>query len=457
LLYFTRCLRPTASIAILCTLLSYMSSYNHARLAGLDAMVLHFSNSNSSLDQSTVLNDGIPYVTISRTTKNNGPIRRARTPLGDRTSDFNITPSSTANFCNYTLSTQQETSKEPRHTSTSRPKPFRTSTSFHPLPPVPSSSSLQLPSFSNFIFSSNPPTPSHNTRPPTPIPPSLLSLGHTDVTLPPQTNADEYHIPAYQHPNSPYVPWAPPIRREILCPPTFVSHASFISSEYTRSYSRSGARAPEPVEPSISDQPCTQAPKTSTWRCLGQALKKNAKHVAKCITSLTNPFKAAASHISAPPSSGSRVRERNVLRKQISRPPQPDKELQTSAVRPPSIASVGSCETTTLATWLASRRRMSLEGDYDPQMSLDEYERMGSWISLARAETVIESSCGVPGCRLHLHPFTRIRSFQDQTTPIRATQSPQSRSFPRLHSLSRDEDAKASLGREMSMPGGWAF
>jgi len=367
------------------------------------------------------------------------------------------------------------------HTSVLRPKPCRASTSFHPLPPVPSSSSLQLPSFSNYNFYSS--TPTRTSTPPpkpiTPTPPSpvLSALRHPDIALPLSSqqetldpDEDEYHIPAFQHPNSPYVPWAPPLRREILCPPTPVS---FISSEYSRSYSRSGARAPEPVE--STPEPHTQASKVHIgWRTLGQAFKKNAKHVAKRITSLTNPFKAVASHISASASPGSRIRERNFLRKQFFSHASPYKAIQTSPIRSPSVGSFDSGETTTLATWLDDRRRLSLERDYDPQsmMSLEEYEQTGSWINVARLGDGSGSSCGVPDCRLHTPPsleqitVSPWRNRQSRSDTITSPQSPQSRSFPHLSCVSpwaSEHDVRADFGslgrkgREMSMPGGWTF
>lgn len=363
-------------------------------------------------------------------------------------------------------------------------KPYHASASFHPLPPVLRSSLLQLPSFLNYSFyPSTPPKPCPQPSPATSLSSVLSSLRYAVPVSPPLVAADNAcHIPAFRHPNSPYVPWDPPARREILCSSTAGSNVSIMSSSYHRSYSRSGARAPEPADPSVLDEPHAKVSKTShTWQHLCQTMKKNAKHVAKRITSLANPFKAVASHISTSTSSTSHVRKRNVFRRTTSRPSLQNARTQASTLQSPSTASFDSCETTTLATWLAARRRVSLEGDdCDPRsmMSLEEYERTGSWINVASES---HSSWGVSDCCIHPRLTTKIqghampapwRSGQSMSDLAMSPQSPQSRSFSQLPpslrwhgeaSVGLMQDAGVALAllerreREMSMPGGWTF
>jgi hypothetical protein len=73
-----------------------------------------------------------------------------------------------------------------------------------------------------------------------------------------------------QHPNSPYVPWDPPERWEIFRPPSPVSKVSIVSGCYSRPYSRSGARAPEPTE--ITER-WTSSGISAGWRRLRQKVK----------------------------------------------------------------------------------------------------------------------------------------------------------------------------------------
>ncbi|KAF8898536.1 hypothetical protein BD779DRAFT_17748 [Infundibulicybe gibba] len=88
--------------------------------------------------------------------------------------------------------------------------------SFHPLPPLSSSSSLQLPIFLEQPFvkpSLEPPNP---TSPlPKPLPTIPLP---TESILKPSNNHHHTGIPALSHPNSPYVPWSLSERRSFIRP-----------------------------------------------------------------------------------------------------------------------------------------------------------------------------------------------------------------------------------------------
>jgi len=162
----------------------------------------------------------------------------------------------------------------------------------------------------------------------------------------------------------------------------------------------------------------------------------------------------------------------------------------------PSTTSLVSSDSATLAAWLAARQQASLEEhDYDPGslMSLEEYERVGSWLDLSGDGRVDGKwVCGVPGCEIHarhmlMHggQFTTLNSApakenmvqrpsQRVRTTQRASRSSQygsSTQFLARVNLARDAPMgslsggggllSASLSdrreREMSMPGGWTF
>ncbi|KIY45385.1 hypothetical protein FISHEDRAFT_76565 [Fistulina hepatica ATCC 64428] len=137
-------------------------------------------------------------------------------------------------------------------------------------------------------------------------------------------------VPAYTHPNSPYVPWTLPFRRNILrpyCPDMFTddtlrpcsldrrrsitpmsrsmtpmssrpftpmdrpfSPASCGSNDWSRACpSRSGARAPEPLEPySEEDVSCARRARLSKLKCL-HAIVAKVKHMAKRVMRLKRP------------------------------------------------------------------------------------------------------------------------------------------------------------------------
>ena len=161
-----------------------------------------------------------------------------------------------------------------------------------------------------------------------------------------------------------------------------------------------------------------------------------------------------------------------------------------------STASLASSDSATLAAWLATRKQAALEErDYEPgsMMTLEEYERMGSWLDLSGdGQQEGKWMCGVPGCEIHamhmmLHSsqVTRIDFSVPKETfasgaPIYASQP--NTLFPHCNSLSPSQarprmisGRKASVGgaavegkylpagiserqeMENSMPGGWTF
>jgi len=164
-----------------------------------------------------------------------------------------------------------------------------------------------------------------------------------------------------------------------------------------------------------------------------------------------------------------------------------------------STASFASSDSKTLAAWLATRKQAALEErDYEPgsMMTLDEYERMGSWLNMSGDGQQQEGKwvCGVPGCEIHakhtiVHssqvtsldfsvpkdtfssgPSLQTHASQLATLSPQVYSSPQSQTRTRMSSTRRKTVSGApsdshlqSAGildrREMenSMPGGWTF
>lgn len=249
------------------------------------------------------------------------------------------------------------------------PQLCSTSSSFHPLPPLPCAPPLQLPNFLDFsthavtpateaVPRSHPPVVSLMPDQPTLSQPILPSV---QETRPPTIPNELFEIPILSHPNSPYVPWASSVRCDIFRPMTPSSHISGFSSCYSRPYSRSGAQAPEP--PTSPEQSTNKLLKVSnSFKNLRRVVKKNFKRAAKHISNLRGPFQRSLR-------TGSQATHKWAL-----------PELEPS----PSVVSLESRNTDTLEIWLAARQREAAESENDQMntMTLDEYERMGSWINL---------------------------------------------------------------------------
>jgi hypothetical protein len=260
-------------------------------------------------------------------------------------------------------------------------------TSFHQLPPVPSTSVLQLPAFLDYSFHSTPspqavsqtlPVRGSRSRRPSVafVPPALVS--GTEIY-----NEQSYSIPAFQHPNSPYVPWTTPTRHKILRPLSSGSETTMASSSNSQSYSRSGAMAPEPGR-------TEKWHGIRRWHIISRTFKQNVNQVKKRISSLAKPFKVDKLAVETPlvPSSES-------VRDEALSP-----ALHSPCLRSPcSITSGMSTESNSLAEWLTERQREVMERDKGyASLSLEEYEKMGSWINLTKEPSW---SCGVPDCEVH--------------------------------------------------------
>ncbi len=176
-------------------------------------------------------------------------------------------------------------------------------------------------------------------------------------------NTDVLHIPAFSHPNSPYVPWTSPIRRDIIRPSTPTS----MRSHYSRPLSRSGAQAPEPADIWLPPSNRTLRKVTKSIHTIRRVLKRSVSRFTKHVS---------PTRIRRPSLSGSSGTPTAIPRNVHLRP------------RSPSAASLESTSTNTLAVWLATRKREADEWDLESHrfMTLADYDRAGSWIRLAKSD-----------------------------------------------------------------------
>jgi hypothetical protein len=359
--------------------------------------------------------------------------------------------------------------------------PHLKSTSFHPIPPLPFASSLQLPSFLDFslttipafrgaIVADSPSRTCLHALQPNPA----RRINEVEAAHPPVSEAF-VTIPAAVHPNSPYVPWASQVRQEILQPSTPASHMSGASDCYSRPLSRTGAQAPEPMyfPPELSPRNGSKFPKVSkSIRNLKLAVKKTVAQAAKCIMRLKKTH-----------SSNSKVQ---LHRNDNTQTVQSRFSNRVSA----SAASFESSETNTLAMWLESRQNAARErGREAPHYaSLDEYERAGSLMDLAGDSSTTKALCHLKqtsnpiriDTSLSHRPFSMSwlqegHSLSCPSTPIRI--HPRSKSpvygdsdllrsldlmhrhtqSPRSVTSTRDLGLSGGKMRELNMPGGWSF
>ncbi|KAF5368558.1 hypothetical protein D9758_002430 [Tetrapyrgos nigripes] len=256
-------------------------------------------------------------------------------------------------------------------------------TSFTPLPPI-SSDSSDIRTFLDFTFQSF----SLSTAPSihlnvqslsSPTLPPLPTLSQPLFSPPSPKPRPVLHVTSLCHPNSPYVPWDSPVRREIFRPLTPDSFASDFS-RYSRPFSRSGARAPEPTEipEAVNGRPRVKMLKVSqSVRNIRRSVKRN---VAKCFSHLSlarsKPHDGPAG-----PSSPTHADDHILL---YSPPPSPTMSIDTSNTR-------------SISLWLESCRQDRSLHDVHC-MSLEDYERMGSWTDLPEGFV-----CNLAGCQFHSH------------------------------------------------------
>ncbi|KAK0473163.1 hypothetical protein IW261DRAFT_1504693 [Armillaria novae-zelandiae] len=280
-----------------------------------------------------------PPTSHSAISRHNVSERRStpRSPLVDKAFDLN------GDVSNRFIGTSTDAS--PGNHKLSEPS------TFHPLPPLPPSSSLQLSTlldinFQPFAFSTGFPM---STPPIQSSPPISSSPGNRRNNTP-ATDESLFHMPVLSHPNSPYI-------LRPLTPSSFVSH-------YSRPLSRSGAQAPEP--PETEEAPSRQRPTRKLHKVSKSIL--NLRQAVRSVAQVTKRFKFAPkrrTHWQSDPLLIARHRPRL---------PPPS----------PSSTSFDSTNTNSLAAWLAARQCEAKEWNLEAQrgVALEEYDRAGSWINL---------------------------------------------------------------------------
>ncbi|KAG6911820.1 hypothetical protein DXG01_000067 [Tephrocybe rancida] len=301
------------------------------------------------------------------------------------------------------------------------------------LPPLPCASSLQLRSFIDTTTTS----PVGQTS-------RLLSLRNLATKM--QTKTQEQEVdaspqnsptgnnrrmstPSFMHPNSPYVPWTPEMRRQILHP---VGEPSPITDFYACRYSHTALQNLDPAPLALCRS--RNLPKRSklprSFKNLTSAIGKNVKQVANRIS-----------------------RHKKKPRPTSSLPePGPISHMALSN-------SFDSTDAITLSTWLSDRQRLRMERDDQvsvKEITLEEYEAMGSWTQLPKTSVANPDHLhNMPLAVLSDSPACWSRSL----SRVRQRSVSLAEGFPKLAS-SHSGYLRGTLSRcnrEMSMPGGWIF
>lgn len=506
---------------------SFMFHYS-GRLAGLDEMVLKISApSKIASTVSTCTLDGEPYLKVRKVKKRKAE-RASRPPLADKTlpavnhASIQLPHAPSKIQCKSLEKPvavekppeEQQNIVPPNQPVTRVNRSRRNIESFRPLPPLSSASTLQLPSFLNFstTHSLTSPSPASQCRNESShsLPANILfrhSSSHISstrrVVVRKTKNTKVYEgphwIPAFHHPNSPYVPWSPAVRHRIL-PPLIPE------SPISPLYSRSGAVAPEPWGSHSTTETQTNVEKgSSSWKSFKKSVKSGLKSVKSVVSRIGKVPKLSRgrsdkkminrSDDPVPSASDYMMFAKN------SSPLSPGSLTEDTPATRVSFGSLVSSDSVTLAAWLAERHTTSNTSWESPGMSVEEYEMMGSWLDLRVGDG--ERVCGVLECTAHTPNGTPdalchgLRDFHsavpfDATVnehvkaPVpKKTTSPVSTldlnswphpgpfySLPRLPSqvlvmstkeLKTLDDPNvehflmSKKSRELSMPGGWAF
>ncbi|KAF8140084.1 hypothetical protein EV363DRAFT_1499371 [Boletus edulis] len=426
-------------------------------------------------------NHTLPHDTYripARKLKKQKPHRETRTPLADKTASNNLTARPhhpTSSMLLHSLSTAGEANLLP---SSSRVPCSPDVPSFRPLPPLPSSSTLQLPSFLDFSSRS---FTSIAGRTPSPF--SCLSS-----CIPVRETEDNkvfegpQWIPAFHHPNSPYVPWSSPVRRRIL-PPLSLPPSPICPSPCIRS----GAVAPEPWASSTFSQAHHKSGKqrlSSSWKSFKNAIKKGVKTVVSRLGKSRTPLRMMCIGQDAY-DDPEEIQTSDAIRSTLAEP-------RSSGPRH-SLGSLVSSDSMALAAWLAERHASASRViDNSPrEMSVEQYELTGSWLDLRRCDR--GWLCGVQDCDMHTasgsphaaseHPNGLRMAMPFDSADLLSVPQPGPRatalpfasgpfpaprgfhSLPRLPcQISSAQEAKPAAlkncltrNRELSMPGGWTF
>lgn len=488
-----------------------MFHFSKDRLAGLDNIILKIalpSKVSPVIPNCHISHE--PYPEVEKTPRRKSRVA-ARVALGDKTNS-NSVPTNT---------TPEGRPEDPALLAVPRHKPCKLGESpstsmktaldddcYRPLPPLPSPSPLKLPSFLD--LSTAPSTPSTQTRSqgpssslpaavlicPTPIS-SRKRLGRKSKK---EDKIGPHWIPAFHHPNSPYVPWTSSVRERILQPPSPTS----ISPAGESLCSRSGAVAPEPWASSTFSVGPREVPRATRAAKSWLNIRNNIKNKIKTVAARLGMAKKASKE---PPetlhtASSSRAKRPSVV-PMTTQMQKTDRLEADDPIYRASLVPLASSDSVALASWLVERCGTATGvpcRDTPRGMSIEEYELIGSWLDLCQGEH--EWVCGHQGCDLHLAdgslntmcghmkvfrtgmPFDGDDLCRIVTQPITslAILSTESLivptrfcSLPRLPSQSFDmtsmscharnkcgtTDAERCLpgkkSREFSMPGGWTF
>lgn len=496
------------------------------RLAGLDEMILRISApSKIASAVSTCTLDGEPYLKVRKVKKRKAQ-RVSRPPLADKTLMSAVNhaliqlphaPSKTP--CK---SLEKPAAVEKPHEEQQNLVPpdqpvirvnrsRRNIESFRPLPPLPSASTLQLPSFLNFStthsLTSSLPVNQCRNKSSHSLPATILfrhSSSHVSstrrVVVRKTKNTKVYEgphwVPAFHHPNSPYVPWPPAVRHRILPPLMPESPISPLCS-------RSGAVAPEPWGSHSTTETQTNVEKhSSSWKSFKKSVRSGLKSVKSVVSRIgkvprlsrdRSNIKMVNRSDNPVPSAGDHM----VFAKNPS-PVSPGSPTEDASASRASFGSLVSSDSVTLAAWLAERHTSDTSCG-SPGISVEEYEMMGSWLDLRVGDG--ERVCGVLDCDAHtpnVSPHALCHGLRDfhlavpfdatanelvKAPVTKKTSSPVSTldlnswphpfySLPRLPSQAFVMSTKESKtlddpnverflmskkSRELSMPGGWAF
>ena len=371
---------------------------------------------------------------------------------------------------------------------------------FRPLPPLPSASALHLPSFLDLSTQSldalaDPlPRRSATSLPasalfrvsPSPVPSSRRAARKTrnnKVIEGPQW------IPAFHHPNSPYVPWSSPVRRRIL-PPTSPLPPSPLTLSSPRI--RPGAVAPEPWASSTFSQAHDKSRKerlSRSWKSFRNSVKDGVRTAVSHLGRSTKPLRTLCT-------GQDMLRTYDDTNTAFVQPHVSPDAMQAPSVEAhsrgshDSLASFVSSDSRTLAAWLAERRATAtrVSDGIAVEMSVEAYELVGSWLDLRHRDE--GWLCGIDDCDVHtvggspcavneyanglrtampfdsadllsaVHPPPSVSARPFPLGPFSAAR--QFHSLPRLPCQTFDIhstlEAERCMGRrELSMPGGWTF
>ncbi|KAI6134006.1 hypothetical protein EV401DRAFT_1909134 [Pisolithus croceorrhizus] len=486
-----------------------MFHFSKDRLAGLDNIILKISL--PSKVPPVIPNCPIshePYPEVEKKTRRKSRVV-ARVALGDKTNSNSVP----------TITTPEGKPEDPALLAAPCYKPCKLDESpgmkaaldddcYRPLPPLPSASPLKLPSFLD--LSTTPSTSSTQTRsqgPASSVPTAVL-IRPTPISSrkrlarksKKEANIGPHWIPAFHHPNSPYVPWTSSVRERILPPPSPTS----IPPAGESLCSRSGAVAPEPWASSTFSVGPREVPTTTrvakSWLSIRHNIKNRIKKVAACLGMAKKASKEPPETQHTVPSS---CAKRPSIAPETTQMQKPDRLEDDDPAYCASLVPFASSDSVALASWLVERCGTATGvpcRDTPRGMSIEEYELIGSWLDLCQGEH--QWVCGHQGCDLHLPdgspnamcghmkvfravmPFSGDDLCRMVTQPITslAILSAESLivpsrfcSLPRLPSQSFDmtlvscharnkcgmTDAERCLpgkkSREFSMPGGWTF